>query len=197
MEEKELIALSQKGDLQAFNQLVGFYQSPVYNLALRMLGDRGSAEDATQEAFIAAFRGVNSFKGGNFKAWLLRIASNACIDELRRRKRQPAASLDSFVQEAGDVLPSPGNPPDEVAISRQRMREVQRGLATLPQEQRLVVLLSDVYGYSYEEIVGITKSSLGTVKSRLSRGRAHLREYLLQTGELLPQQFRYSSRGRV
>ena len=191
MEEQELISLSQKGDLQAFNRLVESYQSLVYNLSLRMLGDGSAAEDIAQETFIAAFRGINSFKGGNFKAWLLRIASNACIDQLRSRKRRPTTSLDSFIEETGDIFPSPEDPPEQIAISRETMRDIQRGLATLPEEQRLAILLSDVHGYSYEEIAEITKSSLGTVKSRLSRGRANLRDYLLQHSELLPQRFRY------
>ena len=190
-EETELIGLSQNGNLGAFNRLVEAYQSLVFALAFRMLGERTLAEDAAQDTFTSAFRSIKSFKGGNFKAWLLRITSNACIDELRARKRRPAASLDAIVEETGDVFPSAADLPEKVAMSNEVMAEIQKGLTTLADDQRLAVLLSDVHGYSYEEIAEITKSSLGTVKSRISRGRAHLRDYLLQRSELLPQQFRH------
>lgn len=190
MDEIQLVESSRKGDLGAFNQLVEAYQSQVYNLCFRMLADPQLAEDATQETFLAAYRGLGGFRGGHFKAWLLRIAANACYDQLRSRKRRPSFSLESLPAQ-GEWLPSdPGEGPEESALRHELDREIAKGLAELPPDQRLVVILSDIQGFSYEEIVQITRASLGTVKSRLSRGRGHLRDYLLKQRELLPAQFR-------
>jgi RNA polymerase sigma factor (sigma-70 family) len=188
VDEAELIARSQKGNVSAFNQLVLANQEIVYNVALRILGDPDAAADATQEAFISAFESVKSLRGGSFKVWMLRIVTNACYDALRAKKRRPSESLDEMV----DDEQGPGAPadtsfesPEEHALRMDVQAEVQRGLQTLPPDQRVVVILSDVHGLTYEEIAAVTKSELGTVKSRLSRGRTHLRDYLRQR-ELTP-----------
>ena len=190
MDEGELLARSQQGNVAAFNQLVMAYQEMVYNVALRIMGDPEAAADATQDAFISAFRSIRSFRGGSFKVWLLRIVTNACYDELRTRKRRPTESLDDvtapFGQEDGGVaIASTLESPEEYALRQDVHAQIQRGLLTLPEDQRVVIVLSDVHGFSYEEIAAITNSSLGTVKSRLSRGRARLRDYLEQR-ELSP-----------
>lgn len=186
LEDNRLVALSQEGDLTAFNALVERYQDQVYNLCWRILGLREAAEDATQEAFLAAYRNIRRLRGPSFRAWVLRIAANAATDELRRRRRRPQVSLDTATadSEAALDLPDPSAGPEEWALRRERARRIQAALLTLPGDQRLAVILSDVQGLSYEEIGEAMGSSLGTVKSRISRGRARLRRYLLEQGEL-------------
>ncbi len=185
MEETELIQLSKEGDIGSFNRLVEFHERGVYNLAFRMLGDAQAAEDATQETFISAYRALRGFRGGDFRAWLLKIAANKCRDQLRALRRRPIASLDSM-EEDGVSLIHAGEPPEDYAIRRELGREIEGGLLSLPPDQRLAVILSDIQGLSYKEIARVTASSIGTVRSRLSRGRARLRDYLLERGELSP-----------
>jgi len=178
--------------LEAFNRLVLAYQGLVYNVAYRILGDSEAAADATQEAFLSAFQAIGKFRGGSFRAWLLRIVSNACYDQLRHRKRRPTTSLDAMPinPEHISILADDGLSPEEYAIRQELNRAIQAGLQTLPPEQRLVLVLSDIEGLSYKEIAAATGVSLGTVKSRLSRGRAKLRDYLLSQEELLPARYR-------
>ena len=203
-DEAALIERSQRGDLDAFNALVLAYQGTVYGLCYRMLGARQPAEDATQDAFIAAFRAVARFRSGSFRAWLLRIAANACLDELRRRRARPRASLDAPVRGpvwAGDDRPAldvaaADEPLDQRAERLELARCLQEGLATLPRDQRLAVVLRDVHGLAYEEVAQATGASLGTIKSRIARGRAALRAFLRTRGELLPSRFRSTSEER-
>ena len=192
MDEQALIAAAQKGHLPAFNQLVLLYQSIAYNVAYRILSNPDAAADATQDAFLKAYKAISKFRGGSFKSWLLRIVTNTCYDQLRRKKRRPATSLDDLPVDADHslYLRDPASQPDEYAERQELNRAIQAGIGTLPVEQRVVVVLSDVQGMSYQEIVEITGLSLGTVKSRLSRGRAKLRDYLQQQRELLPSRYR-------
>ena len=195
-DEPELITRSQDGDLQAFNLLVERYQNRLYGLSYRMLGDADAAADATQDAFLSAYRHIRRYRGGSFVASLLRITTNACYDQLRARRRRPQTSLDDFDHDADEAprqFTDPGEAPDERAQRAELAREIERQLATLPDDQRLAVILSDIQGYSYEEIATATGWPLGTVKSRLSRGRMHLRD-ALRAGELLPAQYRLGSR---
>src|SRR3989304_5343288 len=196
-EEAALIERSQGGDLEAFNALVLAYQVQVYNLCLRMLGSPQAAEDATQEAVIAAYRAVSRFRHGSFRAWLLRIAANVCYDELRRRRSRPQVPLEAPAGEEQSAAEpaSPGEPLEEQAERQELARCLERGLASLPADQRLAVVLRDVQGLAYEEVAEATGVSLGTVKSRISRGRAALRDFLLKQGELLPSRFRPSGEG--
>jgi len=190
-EDGRLVALTQEGDLAAFNTLVETYRGQVYNLCWRMLGLREAAEDATQEAFLSAYRNIRRFRGPSFRAWLLRIAANTATDELRRRHRRPQVSLEAPIStsETALDLPDPSAGPEECALRLEQTRCLQAALLTLPLDQRLSVILSDVQGLSYEEVGQAMGSSLGTVKSRISRGRARLRRYLLERGELsLPGQ---------
>lgn len=191
-EELERIARAQAGDLRAFNELVQQYQSLVYNVAYRILGDEDAAADATQDAFFSAFRALNSFRGGSFKAWILRIVTNACYDQLRRRQRQPSSSLEALLVGPGahEAFVDHTENPEAYALRMDLSRIIQEGLRTLPPEQRVTVILSDIQGLHYKEIAEITGVELGTVKSRLSRGRARLRDYLRAQEELLPRQYR-------
>jgi RNA polymerase sigma-70 factor (ECF subfamily) len=170
------------GDLDAFNHLVERYQRSVLNLCLRMVGTPAAAEDACQEAFISAYRNIRSFRGGSFRPWLMRIAANACTDELRRRARRPALSLDAPPPggeeplDVADVTPGP----EAQTLSSEQAAHVQAALMRLPPDQRLAVVLCDMQGYAYEEIATATRVSLGTVKSRIARAREKLRVLLAE-----------------
>lgn len=191
MDEAELIKRSQKGDLDSFNRLVEAYQGYIYNLTLRMLGRRDAAEDATQEAFISAYRNMGKFRGGSFKMWLYRIASNVCHDQWRKAKKEASISLDELVLNSERSLTNGRESPEEYALRRELGQEIQKGLETLPQDQRMAVVLSDVQGLSYEEMAQVLNCPVGTVRSRLSRGRANLRDHLLKKRELLPGNLRH------
>jgi RNA polymerase sigma-70 factor (ECF subfamily) len=198
-DEQALIASAQKGDVRAFNQLVMRYQSLAYNVAYRILNDPDAAADATQDAFISAYKAMAKFRGGAFKAWILRIVTNACYDQLRRKKRKPTDSLDDLPidQDHSHYLRDPHERPDEVAERRDLNRLLQEAISSLPEDQRTVIVLCDVQGLSYEEISLVTEVSLGTVKSRLSRARAKLRDYLVEHGELLPARYRLRDEARA
>ncbi|MGH2514278.1 MAG: RNA polymerase sigma factor [Ktedonobacterales bacterium] len=196
--ESGLIVRSQKGDTRAFNSLVETHQSSAYALALRMLGDPEAAADVTQDAFFSAFRSIGTFKGASFRAWLLRIVSNGCYDYWRERKRRPATSLEAALEDerGGDTTGSgsdahlpkamidPSWDPERAALRAEQIEQIQTALLHLPPEQRLAVILSDIQGMPYDEIARIMNTSLGTVKSRISRARTHLRGILLRQGEL-------------
>jgi RNA polymerase sigma factor (sigma-70 family) len=192
MDEQALIDSARKGDVRAFNHLVPLYQSMAYNLAYRILGDPDAASDATQDAFVSAFKAMRKFRGGSFKAWILRIVTNACYDQLRSKQRRPTESLDALAidQDHISYLHDRSEKPDEYVERRELNRTIQSAIQALPLEQRTIVVLSDVQGLSYQEISEITGISLGTVKSRLSRGRARLRDLLQQQRELLPNRYR-------
>ncbi len=195
-EERRLVASAQRGDVEDFNALVRLYEGRVYNLCYRMLGDSDSAADAAQDAFLSAFRNLRSFRGGSFRSWMLRIATNICYDALRARKRRPAISLDMDADEDDDSSPlqiaDAAESPTDFALRRELATAIQHGLGALPDEQRVILILSDIEGLAYEEIAQITNTNIGTVKSRLSRGRARLRD-VLKAGELLPARYRHGS----
>jgi RNA polymerase sigma-70 factor (ECF subfamily) len=197
-EERRLVAAAQRGDVETFNALVRLYEGRVYNLCYRMLGDADSAADAAQDAFLSAFRNLRSFRGGSFRSWMLRIATNTCYDILRARKRRPAISLDADAGDEDDSSPlqiaDSAESPTDFALRRELAQAIQLGLDGLPEEQRIILILSDIEGLAYEEIAEVTSTNLGTVKSRLSRGRARLRE-ILKAGELLPARYRHESDG--
>jgi RNA polymerase sigma-70 factor (ECF subfamily) len=161
------------------------YQDLAYNVARRLVGDPESAADVTQEAFLAAFRHLDQFKGGSFKSWLLRIVTNSCYDALRARQRRETTSLDALVEETGFDVPDATNPlPETIALSAELFSCVEAGLKTLPVDQRAVLILYDVHGLSYDDVATVLNTSLGTVKSRLSRARGRLRDYLMRHREL-------------
>jgi RNA polymerase sigma-70 factor (ECF subfamily) len=198
--EEQLIVRSQRGEVNAFNQLVLRYQQTVYGVVFRMLGNPDVAADVTQDAFIAAFRAIATYRGGSsFRAWLLRIASNLACDHWRRIQRHPAESLESLTEEdephATDFLNAlaatgPEGNPEERLLTQELQALIQHGIEQLPLEQRVAIVLCDIQGLSYEEIAETTKATLGTVRSRIARGRARLRQYLSEHRELLPRQYR-------
>jgi RNA polymerase sigma-70 factor (ECF subfamily) len=195
MDETALITAAVKGDLDSFNRLVLAYQDLVYSQAYRMMGEQAMAEDATQDAFIAAYRNLSSYRGGSFKAWLLRIVTNTCYDELRRRKRRPTTPLEP-VDDDDEEIESPAwlgdtsESPEESAERAELNRALQRCLSGLPEEFRAVVVMVDVQGLDYTEAAQAIGKPLGTVKSRLARARLRMRDCLQGFWELLPASFR-------
>jgi RNA polymerase sigma-70 factor, ECF subfamily len=199
-DEQALIVRSQRGEVAAFNALVERYQEAAYALALRMLGEPEAAADITQDAFLAAFRAIGGFRGASLRAWLLRIVSNGCYDLWRARGRRPTTSLDALVDGEGTDEASGGAQPGalvderwdpvQTALRAELVDVIQTTLLRLPAEQRLALILSDVQGMTYDEIAEVMQTSLGTVKSRIARGRGHMRDLLQAHGELLPNAYR-------
>lgn len=204
-DEVNFIARSQQGDISAFNQLVLHHQKIVYNTVFHLLGDSDTAEDITQEAFISAFRSIDTYRGkSQFRTWLLRISTNLVYDHWRRIKRYPSESLETITNEEEGYTPTllntlaqtgPDCNPEEHLLTQELQQLIERGLQELSLDQRTVIVLCDIEGLSYEEIAQATQTTLGTVRSRLSRGRAHLRLYLSQHKELLPRDYRPTNRG--
>jgi RNA polymerase sigma-70 factor (ECF subfamily) len=200
MDEAKLIAAAQNGDLPAFNQLVLKYQSLAFNVAYRILGDSDRAADATQDAFIKAYKAMGNFHGKDFRPWLLRIVTNTCYDYLRASKRKPTSSLDDELEKKGDSNPrfhDPGEGPEKFVERRELSSLIQWGINQLSDNQRAVIVLVDIQGFSYEEASDVLNISLGTVKSRLSRARARLRDILQEHQELLPEQYRFPHREKT
>ncbi|HTX90303.1 MAG TPA: sigma-70 family RNA polymerase sigma factor [Anaerolineales bacterium] len=195
MDEPTLIRDAQRGDLEAFNRLVLAYQDQVYNTALRILNDEDLAADAAQEAFLSAFRALNSYRGGSFRAWLLRTVTNACYDELRRKRRRPTTPLEPETEDGEEVesprwLADPNLSPEQRLDQEELEHAIQHCLENLPTEFRAVVVLADIQGLDYSEVSIAVKKPLGTIKSRLARARLRLRECLQSFRELLPSAFR-------
>ena len=194
MDEPALILETQHGDLVSFNHLVLAYQDSVFNVALRILGDDELAGDATQDAFISAFHSINSYRGGSFKAWLMRIVTNACYDELRRQKRRPTLPLEPINDEFEEIenprwLADSSMLPEDKFDAAELKRAIQHCLDALPIDFRTVVVLVDFQDMDYSEAASAMHVPLGTVKSRLARARLRLRESLQGFGELLPAAF--------
>jgi RNA polymerase sigma-70 factor (ECF subfamily) len=199
MDEPALIKSAIEGDLDAFNRLVLEYQQLAFNLAYRMLNDEDSAEDITQTAFISAYRNLKSYRGGSFRGWLLRMVTNACYDELRRKHRHPTQSLEPVSEQDQQEVESPVWMEDENSPNPQLDLEtaeldhaIQHCLDHLPEDFRAVVVMVDIEGLDYEEVALSVKSPLGTIKSRLARARLKLRDCLHGFGELLPDRYRLS-----
>jgi len=195
MDEIHLITSAQGGDLDAFNTLILHYQDIVFNTALRILGDDELAADASQEAFISAFRSISSFRGGSFKAWLLRTVTNACYDELRRQKRRPTTQLEPETEDGDEMdsprwLADPNMTPEQRVEADELEHAIQHCLNALPAEFRTVVVMADIQGLDYTEVAVAVHVPLGTIKSRLARARLRLRECLQGFWELLPSTFR-------
>lgn len=198
MDEVLLIQYAKEGDLDAFNRLILTYQDMVYNQAYRVMGEPAAAEDATQEAFISAYRKLHTFRGGSFKAWLLRIVTNACYDELRRRKRRPTVPLiptDDYDEEIESPrwLADPGEAPEDFAMRTELSDAIQDCLNGLSDDFRTVVVLVDIQGMDYAEAADVMGTPLGTIKSRLARARRGMRQCLQGFWELLPSAFRFEN----
>lgn len=184
LDEKALIEAAQAGDLSAFNELVLSYQNQAYGVAYRLLDDADSAADAVQESFFKVYRRIEQYRGGSFRAWVLRIVTNTCYDTLRVSKRHYASRLDS------DTLPPDRDrrlsdlrsSPHDHAVSRELNSLLTRAIMQLPPGQRTVLVMCDIEGFEYHEVADMTGLALGTVKSRLSRARTKVRGVLAQKG---------------
>jgi RNA polymerase sigma-70 factor (ECF subfamily) len=196
MDELALVKSALAGELDAFNRLVLAYQDLAFNVAFRILGDEDQASDATQNAFLSAYKNLRSFRGGSFKAWVLRMVTNSCYDELRHKQRHPAVSLDPKSDDDSDEMDSnewlaSDEPSPETTLEQAEVEHaLQHCLEHLSVEFRTVVVLVDVQGMDYEEVSHSLGKPLGTVKSRLARARLHMRDCLHQFQELLPAEYR-------
>lgn len=192
-EDQQLVQLVLDGNTQAFNDLVERHQSRAYNLCVRMLGDADAAADVAQDAFISAYKHLPSLRG-EFRPWLMRIVANGCRDVLRSKKRRPSVSLD--LERDDDDTPAmqiadTSDGPEAALMKSELQKTIAGALAEIPDDQREVIILSDIQGLSYQEIADMTGINIGTVKSRLNRARSRLRE-LLMAAELLPRVRRHT-----
>ena len=184
VEESRLIKRAVGGDAAAFNQLLGMHERRMYAVALRMCGAPEDAQDCLQEAMLRIYRSISGFKGqSSFSTWVYRITMNTCLDELRRRKNRPTTSFDNLV-DSGWSPADEHEGPERHALRMEAHEGLQALLLELPEEMRSAVLLRDVQGYSYEEIADILDTNVGTIKSRISRGREKLREKIAANPEL-------------
>jgi len=184
MQEKAWIDAAREGDPLAFEQLIHLYEKRVFALTRRMCKNPSDAEEAAQETFLAAWQGLRFFRGeSSFSTWLYRLASNACVDLLRREGRHQAAAGPSLNDEEA-VLEIPDEAPTPHALAEQAelKEQIEAGLAALPEEYRQVLILREIHQQSYDEIAEILSLDLGTVKSRINRGRKRLRKFLLESG---------------
>jgi RNA polymerase sigma-70 factor (ECF subfamily) len=189
--ETLLIRKAQRGDVDAFNMLVLTYQDMLYRISWRILHDDFAADDATQNAMIQAFKNIQSFRGGSFKSWLARVTVNASYDELRRWKRQPTISLEQVNNEGEEIesplwMRDPAAGPQEAAETTEMSEAIHHCLQGLVPDYRMVVVLVDIEGLSYEEAAEAARIPVGTVKSRLARARMQLRKSLRSFEGLLP-----------
>lgn len=199
MEESLLIDKAVDGDLDAFNQLVLTYQDMAFNLAYRIMADDAAAADATQDAVIAMYRKLDSYRGGSFKAWFMRIVTNACYDELRKQKRRPTVPLEPETDE-GETIESPewiadrGPSLEESLLNNQIENAIQECLNNLDDKFKAVLVMVDISGQDYETVAEIIQRPVGTVKSRISRARLKMQECLRGFGELLPGKYRLNAK---
>lgn len=189
-----LVKRVKDGDMEAFELLVRRYENKVYTMAYRFLGSHADASDLAQETFLRLYRSLPGFRGeSSFITWLYSVTANACRDEIRRKQRNPVVSWENEVIEGGgqtfsltlgrNRIPTP----EEAAEQNELNESVQRCLNELPEEQRLILVMREIQGLSYEEIAGALKCSLGTVKSRLSRARRTFRDTYGSKRELFGQ----------
>ena len=183
LNEADLVRVAQKGDIEAFNQLVRFYQDRIFSLAARILGDEDSAEDITQNTFLTAYLNLPRFRNGSFRSWIYRIATNACYDELRRHKRYPVLSLEHEDDAEERLLPlydfqGQSILPEKEVERHELEQAVQLALSQLDVDRRAAVVLVDLQELTYQEAAQVLGIPVGTVKSRLARGRVGLLQLL-------------------
>lgn len=188
LKERDLIRKAKRGDMHAFEELILKHEKIVYNLALRMMNHSEDAKDISQEVFLKAYRSLCNFdERSAFSTWLYRITHNTCIDEMRKRKGKQNYSLEEELEnEAGSMqrqIADEGDTPEESLLREEQKSEILQALDNLSAEHKAAIVLRDVKGLSYEEIAEILEVSLGTVKSRISRGRNQLKNEILKMRE--------------
>lgn len=186
--EELLVQRARDGDQGAFGELVTLYEKKVYALTLRMCKNPEDAAEAAQEAFLAAWQGLKFFRGeASFSTWLYRLASNACVDLLRKEQRHRAAAGPSLDDEGGYLdVADPAPSPHTIAERKELRAQIEEGLQSLSPEHREVLVLREMHQLSYDEIAQALSLDSGTVKSRISRGRKQLRNFLLKSGNFSP-----------
>jgi RNA polymerase sigma-70 factor (ECF subfamily) len=185
MDDRDLVGRARRGDPEAFTQLMMQYQVPLYNMALRMVGRPDDAADIAQEAFTRAWQKIRTLRDAPFKSWLFQIAANLCYDHFRRGKRygvMPEDDQTSNVVSLGIATPDP----QERAEASERNRLVRESIEALDPDMRVAIILRDVNGMAYDEIAGVLRVPLGTVKSRIARARAQVQERLQQHPDFFP-----------
>lgn len=184
LNENKLIERASGGDPSAFNRLMEVHERRMYAVALRMCGNREDAQDCLQEAMLRIYRSISGFKGqSSFGTWVYRITMNTCLDELRRKKNKQNTSLDSLL-DTGWSPQDESASPEKHAIKSETRRLLHQAIQDLPEDMRSAIVLRDIQGLSYEEIAQALDINVGTIKSRISRGREKLREKLKQKTEL-------------
>ena len=183
-DEKKLIERASGGDPSAFNRLMAQHENRMYAVALRMCANREDAQDCLQEAMLRVYRAIGSFKGqSTFSTWVYRITMNTCLDELRRKKNRQNTSLDNLV-DMGWSPTDGGAGPEKQALMHEMREKMHGAIRELPDDMRAAVVLRDIQGFSYDEIAQMLEINVGTIKSRISRGREKLREKLKEYSEL-------------
>ena len=193
--EKALIEAAQSGDLEAFNQFILRYQNLLFGIALRLLNDEDVASDAVQEALISAFRRFHTFRGDSLRSWLARVVVNACYDEMRKKRRRHSVPLEQYNSEGDELetsywLVDPEADPEVQFETSELEGAIQKSLNKLPAIYRVILILVDVEGLSYEEAAMAARVPVGTVKSRLARARMQMQKSLQAAGEVLPSSYR-------
>lgn len=184
MDENKLIERATSGDPAAFNRLMEMHEKRMYAVALRMFGNREDAQDSLQEAMLRVYRSIGGFKGqSSFGTWVYRITMNTCLDEIRRKKNKQSASLDNMLDQ-GWAPTDEGASPEKRVMQQEMRKSIAQSIQELPEDMRSAIIMRDVHGYSYEEIADTLNVNVGTIKSRISRGREKLREKLSNFSEL-------------
>ncbi|MDK2918001.1 MAG: hypothetical protein PWQ37_734 [Candidatus Petromonas sp.] len=187
--EKILIERTKKGDIESFEKLIEKYQVTAFNVAYRMIGNKEDASDITQEALIKVFKSIRKFRGeSGFSTWFFRIVTNTCIDMVRKESKITTYSIDKTIEtEDGSYkreISDEKNIPEQMYEKKEQKERVQKAIGKLPGKYRIAIILRDIQDFSYEEISEILDCPLGTVKSRINRGRALLKEILQKDMEL-------------
>lgn len=184
MNEEKLISRAAKGDASAFNELLGLHEKKMYAVCIRMCANQEDAQDCLQEAMLRIYRSISGFKGqSSFSTWLYRVTMNTCLDELRKKKNKQTTSLDGLL-DTGWSPSDDYDTPEHHAIEDERKKAIRGAIAELPEDMRSVIVLRDIEGFSYDEIAVMLGINVGTIKSRISRGREKLREKIRKKPEL-------------
>ena len=179
-DDTALVARAAKGDAAAFESLMELHEGRIYAIALRMCGNREDALDCAQEAMLRIYHALDRFKGqSSFATWVYRITMNSCLDELRKRKVRAAASLDAMLESGWSPAAGDEGLPEAQALRGEQRDIIRAAIGSLPEDMRAVIVLRDIQGFSYEQIADMLEANIGTIKSRISRGREKLREILI------------------
>lgn len=190
--EQKLIQMLKKRDIHAFEAFIKYYEKKVYNTAYRLMGSREDACDISQEVFLKVYKSINTFKGNSsLSTWVYRITTNLCLDELRKRKGVRFFSLDKPIEtDEGEIYretPDTSDSPEDIIDKKEVQVLVQGAINQLPVDQKTVIVLRDIQDLSYQQIAEVLDCSLGTVKSRLNRGRLALKQIIERKGELFKE----------